>query len=275
MAKNFLRERIRRGEVVLGMGILSASTDFVEIAARAGFDFIYLDREFTATGWDKIKRMIAGADIYNVPTIVRVERNDSNTIGKSLTLGAKGILVPHVCTKEDAIKVLESARFFPEGSRGAESSARSAGFAVKDWPRYVAKSNRETLVSIMIEDKEAVDNIDEILSVEGVDAICFGALDYSFSIGKPGKRSGHGPVQETFNLLLDKANEKGISMMYTPVLAERVGRAGVDVKQMQSQSARLQSLIDRGARILIVGDDMGIFQQGCADILDAFENMLK
>jgi len=245
-----LKAKIKDGEVVLGIGIFSESPTFVEIVGNSVFDFVYFDMEHTTIGWDTLERLVATADIYGVPSLIRIEKTDEVAIRRVFEIGAKGVLVPHVCTKKEAERIVESANFPPKGKMTVEEIARSTNFSVEDWTQYMKKRNNESLVSIMIEDKEAVDNLDEILSVEGIDCICFGSFDYSFSAGLDGQVN-HPQVLEAFNKVITKSASRRIALLRTvfPATLEAT-----------------QKMIEKGIRVIILGDDISSFQMLCKNI---------
>ncbi|MEM2876195.1 MAG: aldolase/citrate lyase family protein [Candidatus Bathyarchaeia archaeon] len=259
VTKRIMKEELKRGETLLGIGILSNNTDFVEVAGMAGFDFIYLDREHTTVSWETLKGLIVAADAVNTPVIVRVEENDVIMIRKALEVGAQGILIPHVNTKEEALRAVRAAKFPPEGVRGAELNVRSGRFSTKDWKTYVDETDRETLVSILIEDREAMKHIDDVLSVEGLDAVCFGPVDYSFSMGLSGDRE-HPLVQRDFDILIKKCKERGIFVQYTPV---------------PQDLSSVKSAIERGVSMLFLGDDLSAFQLRCIDLIENVYKKIK
>ena len=257
--KRVMKEELKEGRVLLGMGILSDSTDFVEIAGMAGFDFIYLDREHTTVSWDTLKKLVIAADAVNTPVTIRVEANDDVIIRKALEIGAQGILVPHVCTKEDTIKAVKAAKFPPMGVRGTELNVRSARFATQSWATYAPWANRETLVSILFEDKKAMEHVDEILSVEGLDALCFGPGDYSFSMGIVGNRD-HPLVQKDFDIVIEKCKKRGIYVQYTPV---------------PQDYTNVKKAVDRGVNMLYLGNDMSAFQLQCKNLMENVYKKIK
>ena len=260
--KRVMKEELKSGKILLGMGVESENTDFVEIAAMVGFDFIYLDQEHTTTSWETLKRLVIAADLYDTPVIVRVEKNDEVAIRKALEMGVQGILVPHVCTKEETIKAIQAAKFPPKGVRGAASNVRSAGFGARDWKNYVPEANSDVLVSIMFEDKKAMENVDEILSVDGLDAVCYGPVDYAFSkgLGEKGEFRGHPLIEKDFDILIKKCKKRGIYIQYTPVPQDYV---------------TVKEAIDRGVSFLFIGSDIVAFIQQCKNLMDNVYNKVK
>ena len=173
-------------------------------------------------------------------------------IRKVFEIGADSVMVPHICTRDDAVKAVKAAKFPPNGIRSAASGLRCARYRVHDWPSFVKWSNENTMVSILIEDVNALKNLDDILTVKGIDAVCFGALDFSLSAGLMGLRE-HPKVKDAFNQILDKCKAKDIPVIFTPAKVE---------------SNEIKSLIDKGVRILVLTNEIKAFLSECNEIMD-------
>lgn len=227
----------------------------IENIAMSGLDFIYLDLEHTdwMLGGDFEKQIMA-AKLHDIAVLVRMADDDEVAIRKVLEWGADGVVIPHCKTREMAEKCVEAAKFSPMGRRGGESNVRAAGFGYHDfnWNTYMEQQNRDTLVIPMDEDYEFTDNIDEILSVEGVDAVNFGPIDYAVSKGlKVGYSMGE-EVKEAFRILVEKAKEKGIGVL-GPVIPPT--------------KENLENAIAEGYNMIIVGNDMWHFQKALKELV--------
>ncbi|MFQ6075198.1 MAG: HpcH/HpaI aldolase/citrate lyase family protein [Candidatus Bathyarchaeia archaeon] len=257
--KNRLKEIIREGRVAVGTGIYSFSPAAVEVAGYAGLDFVYIDTEHTPVDWQTLENLVRAAEIAGVTPIIRPEENDSTFIRKCLEIGAQGVLVPHVSTKEEAVRAVRAARFPPRGVRGAAGIVRSAEYSVRDWVRYVEESDREAMVIVMTEEEKAIDNLEEILSVEGIDAVCVGFVDLSISLGLPGQVR-HPRVQEAFGKVIVEAKRRGIAVMcsVSPPYAERA-----------------RELVERGVRVLIFGHDVSLLYRTWQGIASEIREALR
>lgn len=178
-----LKEKMKRGPV-FGMACFTGTTCVIENIAMSGLDFIYLDLEHT--NWmlnEEFEKQIMAARLHDISVLVRMADDDEVAIRKVLEWGADGVVIPHCKTAEMTKRCVEAAKFSPMGRRGGESNVRAAGFGYYnfDWNSYMEQQNRDTLVIPMDEDYEFTDNIDEILAVEGVDAVNFGPIDYAVS----------------------------------------------------------------------------------------------
>jgi 2-keto-3-deoxy-L-rhamnonate aldolase RhmA len=177
-----LKQAMRSGKVVLGMIQYIPSPTITEIAGLAGFDWVWLCIEHgSASLGSELQNMIRAALAVNAVPVVRVSDNQYYIIMRSLELGAKGVIIPRVQTAEDVKKAVDSTKFPPIGNRGVCGVGRIFRFGLDKCD--CSLENDQTLVMILIEDKKAVDNIDEILSVPGVDCAIFGARDLAYSIG--------------------------------------------------------------------------------------------
>lgn len=184
MEKNTVKENLKKGIPSIGSWIQFGHPGIAEVMSNTGFDWLAADcehsdigiREFTA-----IARAVHGRK--SIP-FARVKENDTLSIRQVLDMGAMGVVVPLVNTAEDAEKAVRSAKFPPDGIRGY-AFYRSNNYG-RDFDDYAASANEEILVIVMIESKQAVENIDEILEVDGVDGIFIGPYDMSGSYGIPG-----------------------------------------------------------------------------------------
>lgn len=182
-----LRDRIKSGQVVFGPFMKLASPQFVEMAGRAGFDFVVLDTEHGPLSFESVENLVRAAEVSGISPVVRVYENSGALISRALDVGAQGVLVPHVSTAEEAAAVAQASRFSPAGHRGVCCCVRAAGYSSVDRYRYFDSANRQTLVIAMIEGKKGVANLDAILSVEGLDVVFVGPYDLSQSMGVPGQ----------------------------------------------------------------------------------------
>jgi 2-keto-3-deoxy-L-rhamnonate aldolase RhmA len=170
-----------------GSWIQSGCQTISEIMALAGFDWICVDLEHTDTDWNTFTNIIKSVKSHDVIPFARVSENDTLAIRKPLDLGAMGVIVPLINNAEEAKRAVAAAKYPPEGIRGfAFCQANEWG---KIFDEYVKEANKSIIVIMMIESREAVENIDEILSVEGVDGAFIGPYDLSGSYGIPGQIS--------------------------------------------------------------------------------------
>ncbi|MCP3954649.1 MAG: 2,4-dihydroxyhept-2-ene-1,7-dioic acid aldolase [Desulfobacterales bacterium] len=170
-------------DLLIGTILTLPSTEIVEIVCQAGLDWLFIDLEHSALSIQDAQRMlqVAGPEI---PGLIRVPSNDDVWIKRVLDIGATGIIVPQVNTAADTKRTVRFCKYPPEGSRSV-GIARAQGYGDK-FQDYVALANQDITVIIQIEHIDAVENIDKILAVPGIDGLFVGPYDLSASMGKTG-----------------------------------------------------------------------------------------
>jgi 2-keto-3-deoxy-L-rhamnonate aldolase RhmA len=184
MMQNDFRARLRRGETLLGTMLTLPSPSVAEVLAGLGFDWLFIDAEHGPLETRELLAILQAVS-HRIACIVRVPACDEVAIKKALDLGAHGIIVPQVNTAEQAASAVRFARYAPEGARGV-GLARAQGYGQR-FKEYVESANTEIAVIVQAEHAQAVENIDSIVSVAGVDAVLLGPYDLSASLGKMGK----------------------------------------------------------------------------------------
>jgi 4-hydroxy-2-oxoheptanedioate aldolase len=237
MRENTAKAKLKAGEAIIGTLLGFTSPQLVEIAGRAGFDFLFIDCEHGAIGLDECENLVRAADNVELSTIVRVPENNAQQILRYLDLGAHGVQIPHVTTKEDALRAVDATKYAPTGSRGM-GGGRAADYGLGKYTgeAYLKFANEQTWVSAMIEDEEGIKNLDQILTVEGLDIIAIGPNDLAAALGHPGN-SGHPDVQSTIDKIVAQTRAAG----------KAVGVGG------NSTAESIRRNIQRGATYLTLG----------------------
>ncbi len=171
--------RLRAGETLLGCIIALPSQEVAELFSRAGFDWLLIDTEHAPLD---AQRLLQAA---RCPCLVRVPAGDEAVIKKALDIGAAGVVVPQVNSAAAAERIVGYCKYPPRGSRGV-GIVRAQGYGL-DFEEYVAGANDNVLVMLQIEHIDAVNNIEAIVRVPGVDALMIGPYDLSGSMGKLGR----------------------------------------------------------------------------------------
>ncbi len=242
-----LKKRIKKGDIVFGLYVNITDPAIVEIAYYAGFDFIRIDCEHTLYDYSIVANMIRTASNIGLPAFVRV--SDASDITRLLDFGASGIIIPHVSTREKAVDAVNLTKFAPLGERGMFSASRAMQYGTEEPIEFMSRANEEVSVIIQIEDQEALDNIDDILSVEGIDMIATGKGDLSQSLGVPGQPN-HKKVLEAEEKVIQKAIEYG---KMSTIIARTPERANALIKQ--------------GVSCISVGPDTSLLLKGLKDYL--------
>ena len=202
---NKLKAKLVVGDVAVGAAVGFHSPDTVELLGALGFDYVTLDLEHEPFSELDVEHSIRAAEAADITPMVRVP-NDPDLILRLLDAGAQGIHVPRVNTQGDAEAAVAAARFHPLGKRSFFATARSGNYGIGvSEEEYAAAANRETLVTVQIEEMEGVQNLREILSVPGVDIIQVGPKDLWQSMGMPDRRE----VQEVVERVIREAVRGG------------------------------------------------------------------
>jgi 4-hydroxy-2-oxoheptanedioate aldolase len=219
------KERMRRGDRLLGFFIGTPSAATVEMAGLCGYDFVIIDTEHGPADIETIENMLRAAAMHGMAGLVRAPDGSVASIQRVLDAGADGILVPHVSSVAIAREVVERALYAPEGKRGVALS-RSSAYGTGDGKAYYATRNQHTIVIIMVEDAEALPVVDEIVSVPGIDMVFIGPGDLGASLGHAGDM-GHPVVQEAVAHIAEAAKRAGVAQA-------TVGRTAEDVRRLEA-----------------------------------------
>jgi 2-dehydro-3-deoxyglucarate aldolase len=177
------RQRLKDCEALIGTIVSLASPEVAEVLSAAGFDWLFIDAEHNPLDALEIQRIVIGAG--STPCLVRLARGDEVSIKKALDVGAAGIIAPMVNSAEQAAQVVRWAKYAPLGARGVGvGRAHGYGFAFQE---YVSKANAETVVVVQAEYIDAVNNMEAIVQVPGLDAVLVGPYDLSASLGRLGE----------------------------------------------------------------------------------------
>jgi 4-hydroxy-2-oxoheptanedioate aldolase len=218
-----LMEKMKCDEIVLSMSLrVGMGNPAIEVAKKTGFDFIYVDFEHGVIDIQTFAQLVREAKQNNLLILCRAPGLDLGFTNRVLDAGANGVVFPHIMTKNDAVKAVGMLKFkteeIPIGKRGFEPSYGLAKLDDEDWGTYFQRVNEETLVGLMIEDKEGVENIEEILSVKGVDVVYIGKMDMAFSYGvsfTPLAGRDAPIIEEAINKILVECKKRGIPVRFT------------------------------------------------------------
>ena len=181
MRKNWVREKVLRGEPALGALLGLGSPNAAELMGHAGYDFLVIETEHSPLDLAEVERMLMALSGTNAIPIVRVPSADALFIQRALDAGGMGLLVPMVKTAAEARAIVDATRYPPAGTRGwGPLRASQYTFDSED---YFASANDNILIILILETKEALENLEEIASVPGIDAIFCGLFDLCLSLG--------------------------------------------------------------------------------------------
>lgn len=233
-----VKEKLRKKMLTIGSWITLAHPAIAEIMAKAGFDWLVVDMEHSVITIREAEELIRVIELCSVVPLVRLSANDPVQIKRVMDAGAHGIIVPMVNTREDAIKVVNAVKYPPVGTRGV-GLARAQGYGF-EFEKYREWVNKESIVIVQIEHIEAVNNLEEILDVDGVDGSIIGPYDLSGSLGYPGE--------------FDRQEVKQALLRYEDICKKMNKPMGFHVVQPDSEIAI--SYKGKGYVFLAVGVDM-------------------
>lgn len=245
---NPIRAALARGETVTGIILFSGSPMITELAAAAGVDFVIIDMEHCALDLDRCVHVIRAADAAGITPLVRVPQVDHALIVKLMNMGAAGIVVPHAI-RESCLRALEAARYAPEGTRGACTVVRSAGYAPGDWDEHVRTANADVMVVPLIEDAQTLQDFDALAATPGLDVFFIGPTDLSIALGVP-----HATFDDP---RMDAALRQVVAV------AQRHGKTVMTTIGNRPDADYGRAVVARGVRAVVLGTDGHLFLDAC------------
>jgi len=256
VTKSRLRAKLQAGAFVRVVGINRVTEPWLtEVAGQLGFDVVWFDMEHRAHGYEVIDRLSLACRSTGVDLMVRIRKTGYTSAMRALEFGANGIMVPHCCDPEEARQWVEWTRFPPQGKRGFDSAGADANYTLSNSLQFLEQRNRETFLTLQIEDREAVDCVEAIAAVEGVDLLFVGPADLSISYGVPLQRE-HPLIQGA----LDR-------------VANAAAKAGKWWGTVTETPETAQKELDRGARMVTCADDHFLLVRGLQDAYRKFESI--
>lgn len=240
------RSRLINGELLIGTLVSLPSPEIAEILAEVGFDWLFLDTEhgvYSTVEAQAILQAVGG----RCAGIVRVPSGDDVWLKKALDIGADGVIVPLVKTAAEAAAIASACKYPPEGTRGVGlSRAHKYG---KGFEEYMKMANEEIAVILQVENRDAVDNIESIVAVDGIDAIFIGPYDLSASLGKTGQVDDP-EVVAAIKHVCDICISQNVRLGYFGATAQAA-----------------QPYIDQGFTLITAGTDALLMTKSAADAL--------
>jgi 4-hydroxy-2-oxoheptanedioate aldolase len=252
LKKNPVKQAIRDGQTVFGLYIGVPSPMMVELAGYAGFDFVRIDICHSAVDLPTIANMIRAAEVSGVTPMVRVDY-DPHLIAKVLEAGAMGLIVPDVSTYEMARSVVDAVHFAPTGDRGTFAAARITRYGAISGGEYAKWSNEEILLGVQIESKEAADNLEKTLSVDGIDMIGSGRGDLANALGLTGQKN-HPSVLALEEKIFDIAKKRGKTI-------------SVNLDPTAQNFAETVASWKRKAQVITLGHDITLLRKHFGDAI--------
>lgn len=204
-----LKERLRNGEQVLGTMVTTfASPDIAKILQVCGFDFLIVDCEHGAFTTREVANIIAVARGIGMPALVRIPEMRREHALKFMEMGASGLLLPNTESAEQAKMLVDCTKYAPLGHRGVSLSRPHTDFKKVSGAEYMPKANDETILMCQIESRKGVENVEEIIAVEGIDVAFIGPNDMSQDYGILGQFT-HPDIVAAFEKIIAAAQANG------------------------------------------------------------------
>ena len=222
--ENPVRTSLKEGKPVVGITITAASVEVAAQAASLGFDFLWIEMEHSPITLETVRQIVlANRGLKSIP-FVRVPVNEFWTAKRVLDSGALGVVFPFVSTAEAAQRAVQACRYPPAGRRG--SGPGLANFRWGGTESYFDFADRNVMVMVNIEERESVENIEQIAATPGVDVLFVGTSDLSFSLGFRG-RNDHPDVLKALDKVVEAARRHG-KFAGAPVANASLARQFID-----------------------------------------------
>lgn len=199
---NKAKQKLQKGETITVISGLQSS-DIIDFLGPIGFDAAWIECEHGSVDWDALGNMTRACDLWEMASVTRVNSNDPGLITRTLDRGSMGIVVPHVNSREAAEQAAQSTKYSPLGYRGMFGGRQS--FGVGD---YFHQANDQTMVVVLLEEAEALANLDEILTVPDIDVYFVAPSDLSQTMGHIGN-AGHPEVLKAIDDAIAKITAAG------------------------------------------------------------------
>jgi len=240
MAVISLKEQLFSSDRMIGTFIKTPNYQVVEIVTSCNLSFVALDAEHAPFSKSDLDTCILAARANDTPVIVRVPTSNEEDVLSVLDMGANGVLFPHINCKQDAITAVNASKYksedFEMGRRGFSNSSRSGNYGSFTIDKMIEVSNKNISVLCQIEEIQAVDNIDEITEVRGIDCLFIGRADLAVSMG--------------CNSISDSSVESAID-----IVVKSAKRNGIPLGMYLPDNNDLEKWISKGFSLFIVGSD--------------------
>ncbi len=240
-----LKDKLKANVLTLGSWITMDNEMVAEVMSRNGFDWLTIDIEHSAIDIGMVQRLVRTIELNGCVPLVRVGENNANLIKRVMDTGAHGVIVPMVKTADDARRAVAAVKYPPQGERGVGLS-RAQGYGLS-FEKYRKWLSRESVVIAIIEHIDAIENLEEILAVEGLDATMIGPYDLSGSMGHPGQ--------------FDRKDVKEVIKKYMDACKSLKKTAGFHV--IHPDAGKVNEKVSQGFRFISLSLDTLLLTEKC------------
>jgi 4-hydroxy-2-oxoheptanedioate aldolase len=263
MRENSIKKALVEGQVVIGGSVSQLKGVVIpQLYASAGLEFIYIDMQHSGYTVGDALELAVGARAAGIDNFVRVPSPDPSLITRLLDSGVQGVMIPDLKTPDEVVQVVKAVKYPPEGTRSIVLRRMHTDFQKLDAVEMTRRSNEQTLIIIQIENKSALDRVEEIAKIEGVDVLFMGPNDLAESLGHLGQ-TDHPEVLSAIEKVIDTCLEAGIFFGMT----------------LPPNLRNAEKWLKRGLRLVSYSNDIELIvggaSQGVKNIRDLLEKLNK
>jgi len=255
MRDNFVRNKVLKGEPTIGCFIGLGSPNVAEMMSYSGFDWLVIETEHNGLDSAEVQEMLMAMNGTDTIPIVRLPSMAPVFIQRAIDMGAMGIVVPMVRTADEARAVVRATRYPPTGTRGF--GPLRASHYTYDNNDYFTRANDHILVVFILETKEAIENLEAIASVPGVDVLFVGPADLSISLGRDPLAPPSAELEAAISRALEVGRKKGVAIGYSAQSPEGLKR-----------------IIDQGFTWIQYGPDYFLLRDAIGNGIQAFRKLV-
>jgi 4-hydroxy-2-oxoheptanedioate aldolase len=244
-----IKNRIKKGEMLLGCWLNLGSSISAEIIGLSGFDWVLIDFEHGSGGEKEVLHQLQALEHTPAATMVRVESYERQRFHRVLDMGAEGVMCPRIKTVGEAEKAARALKYQPEGERGVAALIRANQYG-KNFKEYFEWSRKNLVGILQIETTEILDNLDEVAAMEGIDVLFIGPRDLSTALG----------IQNELE------HPKFINVINATIKA--VQKHGKAAGILLSSPEEFRKYYERGFRFIAIGSDMGFVSTSARLVVD-------
>ena len=256
MRRNHVRQKLSQGSPVIGTFVGLQSANVAELMGHSGFDFVVIETEHNALDSAEIEHVLMAVGNTEAIPIVRIPSSDKVFIQKALDIGAMGIVVPSVKSAEEARNIVSATRFPPLGTR-SWGPLRASKYTF-DNEDYFKNANDNILIVLIVETVDAVNNLEQIADVPGIDVLFLGPWDMCLSLGLDPLYQPHEEIGEVLEKMIQVSKERDTS-------------AGAGA----SSPGDIAGRIDQGVTFISYGPDYALLSAAAQDGVKAFRDLVS